>query len=57
MRAAREEKRGFLKGRRTSWLEMVPIIGTKNDSNTLFINDILNFTLRHAPKNAPYTSL
>lgn len=25
MSAAREEKRGFLKGRRTSWLEMVPI--------------------------------
>lgn len=32
---------------------MVPIIGTKNDTNTLFINDILNFILGHAPKNAP----
>lgn len=33
---------------------MVPIIGTKNNNNTLFINDILNFILEHAPKNTPH---
>lgn len=34
-------------------VEVVPIIGTKNEHNILFINNILNFIFGRAPKNAP----
>lgn len=44
MRAAREEKRGFLKGRRTSWLEMVPIRGVEPPTFALRMRRCYIFT-------------